>query len=217
MKLPKISQYGFNTIFLVGIGITFLLAALAYWNKTKNTEGLVSGSDWELTTDGDGVALQYKADNTFKVTEDGTIENSTIDELKKKIEELEKKVDAKAGAGEEGKAGTAGTAGEAGKVGEKGEKGDPGEAGKVGEKGDPGEKGDKGDKGSTGSTGSTGSQGVAGAVPNMSSYVKKNGQKHFMCGGPYVTSGWVKFVDNNRSGNAAGTAGNCAPGSWWLK
>jgi len=81
MKLPKLNQYGFNMIFFIGIAATLLLVFLAYRNKTNKTEGLVSGSPWELTTDGNGVALQYKTANAFKLTEDGKIENSTIDAI----------------------------------------------------------------------------------------------------------------------------------------
>ena len=122
MKFPKISQSEINTLILLGIVATILLATLSYFNKQR--EGL--SNDWELTTDDGDVALQYQKNSALKVSEDGTIENATIDKLIKRMDNLEARVD-----GTTTEPGETGEAGEAGAAGAKGEVGPAGPAGKV--------------------------------------------------------------------------------------
>jgi len=153
MKLPKIKQSDLNKILLFGLGIAFLLALFAYFHKIKYTEGFKGSSAWELTSVGDDVVFQHNKKNALRVKADGSIESTTIDELQKKIEELEKKADDKPAGGEAGKAGTegiqgdpglAGPAGNAGPAGTRGEQGKQGEQGLVGQKGLTGLQGPKG-------------------------------------------------------------------------
>jgi opacity protein-like surface antigen len=142
MKFPKIKQSELNTILLLGIGICLLLASFAYFYKIRQTEGLENQSDWELTTDGGDVALQYKDTSAFKLTEDGSIKNSTIDKIMTRIGNLETRMNDVTGI--TGKEGTAGTAGEAGTAGSAGPEGSQGPEGKKGPKGPIGDKGPKG-------------------------------------------------------------------------
>ena len=81
IKLPKISQSELNNMLLFGVGICLLLACFAYFQKIKQKEGFEGSSEWELTTDSGDVVLKYKDKTAFKLTEDGSIENSTINKI----------------------------------------------------------------------------------------------------------------------------------------
>jgi len=165
MKLPKISQSELNNILLFGIGISLLLALFAYLHEIKIREGLEGTSDWHLTTDGNDVALKYKDTPALKLGQDGSIQNTTIDELKNQIKDLTEKVDAKAPAGD---AGAKGSSGEAGAAGAKGSSGEAGAAGAAGAKGSAGAKGVQGP------SGPKGPKGDPGTIPDMSKYVKQS-------------------------------------------
>ena len=150
IKFPKIKQSDLNQILLFVLGIVFLLALFAYFHKIKYTEGFQGSSEWELTSSGTDILFQHNKKNALQVSANGTIKSPTIDELQKKIAELEKKADGKAPGGAAGKAGTAGIKGNPG-IG--GPKGNAGPAGPAGPPGPPGSAGPPGPIGGPGPKG----------------------------------------------------------------
>ena len=81
MKIFTISQSELNTILLLGMGLTLLLAVYAYFYNIKQMDGFEGSGDWELTADGTDVAFKFKDKSAFKVGADGTIENSIIPKI----------------------------------------------------------------------------------------------------------------------------------------
>ena len=109
-KFFKMNQPRLNTIILLCMGLTILLAMLSHFHK--QIEGYTGSGDWELTMDGDSASLQHKGNNTFSVAEDGTIKNATFDEINERIAQLKQKLETKINTtGPRGSAGIAGPPG----------------------------------------------------------------------------------------------------------
>ena len=135
-------QKKLKAYFLFGMCVVLFLAIYVFFYRSEFAEEFKGSSDWELTSEGGDVVMKYKDKPAFKLGEGGKIENTTVNKMNEKIDDLEKAVAKKAATGKSGATGKTGAHGKAGAAGR------PGKDGKAGPRGATGPRGPRGPAGS---------------------------------------------------------------------